>query len=117
MTIITSTSFLLDGGNLVDAHRFCTFLGLTLTTTTYTQHFWNLCILCITYMILMHPLSRFTMTIERRVLWLWPIIWLVSLGINGFAWGSAGFSYAGGYCYLGSKFGSLFTSLFPLVPR
>ncbi|CAO1626243.1 unnamed protein product [Parajaminaea phylloscopi] len=117
LTVIASTSYLIDGGNLVEARSFCTFLGLSLSVATYTQHFWNLCILGITYMILVHPLSNFTMTIERRVLWLWPIIWLVSLGLNGFAWGFATFSYAGGYCYVGDNAGKLFSYLFPLIPR
>ncbi|PWN30876.1 hypothetical protein BDZ90DRAFT_229866 [Jaminaea rosea] len=117
LTIIASTSYLLNGGNLIEASRFCTFLGFALSSATYTQHFWNLCILVITYMILVHPLSGFTMTIERRVLWLWPIIWILAFAINGFAWGFAGFGYSGGYCYLGKGAGMDFVYLFPLVPR
>lgn len=68
-------------------------------------------------MILVHPLSSFTLTIERRIIWLWPINLIFSLVINGIAWGVAGFSYSNGYCYVGKGAGIIFSSLFQFIPR
>lgn len=117
LSIVASTAFLLDGGNLIEAKKACTFLGLALSLSIWTQHFWNVCILVITYMILVHPLSSWTLLLERKVGLLWPIIWLLSLAINAIPWALAGFSYAGGYCFIGGGAGQVFQYLFPLVPR
>lgn len=61
--------------------------------------------------------SSFTSTLERRLIWLWPVFWAFSMVVNGFGWGFVGFSYAGGYCYFSPEEGKLFTPLLQFVPR
>ncbi|PWN47388.1 hypothetical protein IE53DRAFT_371496 [Violaceomyces palustris] len=117
LLIIISTAALLGDVNLTQEHELCTFLGYTLATSIFTQHLWNLSIVIVTYMILVHPLSSFTLTVERKLIWLWPIFWAFALIVNGFAWGFSGFRYVGGYCSFGPDAGKLFPALFTFIPR
>lgn len=119
LTIVVNTAGLLQNVDFLqgDARRACTFLGWLLSTTVYTTHGWNTCILVITYGILVHPLSSFTLSMERHVLWLFPAIWGFALIVNSFIFGFAGFSYSGGYCYIGNRAGTLFSTLVQFLPR
>jgi hypothetical protein len=116
--IITSTTvFLVNGGNLTEATRFCTFAGYVFSTAIFTQHLWNLSIASITYMILVHPLSPLVGKIERHLVWLWPLFWAVALIVNGGAWSYTGFKNSDGYCTFNSSIGGDFVNIFQFVPR
>jgi hypothetical protein len=78
---------------------------------------WNLAILAVTYMILVHPLSNTTLYLERKVMWLWPIIWIVALALNAIPWTITGFGYSNGYCYLGRGGSPIFSGLWQVLPR
>lgn len=118
-TIIASTAYLVDGGDFRTgrAVRACTFLGYALSSGLYAQHMWNLAILAVTYMILVHPLSNITLLLERKVMWFWPVIWSIALSLNAVPWVLSGFAYSNGYCYLGRNSTPTFVSLWQLVPR
>ena len=84
----------------------------------WTQHLWNLSIAIITYMILVHPLSTFVSSVERHLIWLWPIFWAIAFLVNGIAWIFVGFGDIGGYCSFKSKGnGTNFIAIFQFVPR
>ncbi|KAN0060733.1 hypothetical protein ACQY0O_007391 [Thecaphora frezii] len=113
--VIISTSCLLAGVDLTRARAFCGFLGYILSTAVFTQHCWNLGIALVTYMILVHPLSNFTLTVEKRLIWLWPLFWGVPLLIHGVAWIWVKYEYTGGYCTMNTL--GAFTAIFQFVPR
>lgn len=115
VVIIITTACLIANINLVQHHQPCTLLGYILVSSIFSQHLWNLSIAIVTYMILVHPLSNFTLTVEKRVRWLWPIFWLLSFAINAIPFALGGFGFRGGYCAFTTPF--LFTSLFQFVPR
>lgn len=115
VVIIITTACLIANINLVQHDAPCTFLGYILISSIFSQHLWNLSIAVITYMILVYPLSSFTLTVERRVRWLWPVFWLFSFAINAIAFGLGGYGFRGGYCALTTGF--YFASIFQFVPR
>lgn len=115
IVIILTTACLIANINLVQHDAPCTFLGYILVSSIFSQHLWNLSIALVTYMILVHPLSSFTLTVEKRVRWLWPVFWLVSLVINAIPFGLGGFGFRGGYCAFTTGF--YFASIFQFVPR
>ncbi|KAJ1036742.1 hypothetical protein NDA10_008072 [Ustilago hordei] len=115
IVIIITTACLLANINLVEHHSPCSFLGYIVSSSIFSQHLWNLAIAVVTYMILVHPLSSFTLTVEKRVRWLWPIFWLVSFVINAIPFGFGGFGFRGGYCAFTTGF--YFSSIFRFVPR
>ncbi|KAJ1022836.1 hypothetical protein NDA18_005169 [Ustilago nuda] len=115
IVIIITTACLLANINLVEHHSPCSFLGYIVSSSIFSQHLWNLAIAVVTYMILVHPLSSFTLTVEKRVRWLWPIFWLVSFVINAIPFGFGGFGFRGGYCTFTTGF--YFSSIFRFVPR
>ncbi|EST09441.1 G protein-coupled receptor, rhodopsin-like protein [Kalmanozyma brasiliensis GHG001] len=115
ITVIITTACLIGEINLVQHDAPCSFLGYILVSSIFSQHLWNLSIAIVTYMILVHPLSSFTLTVERRVRWLWPGFWLVSFVINAIPFGVGGFGFRGGYCALTTSF--LFSAIFQFVPR
>ena len=115
LVIIVTTACLIANVNLVQHHAPCTFLGYILVSSIFSQHLWNLSIAVVTYMILVYPLSSFTLTVERRVRWLWPVFWLVSFSVNAIPFGLGGFGFRGGYCAFTTGF--YFASLFQFVPR
>ncbi|CBQ73822.1 conserved hypothetical protein [Sporisorium reilianum SRZ2] len=115
VVIIITTACLIANINLVQHDQPCTFLGYILVSSIFSQHLWNLSIAVITYMILVYPLSSFTLTVERRVRWLWPVFWLASFAINTIAFALGGYGFRGGYCALTTDF--YFASIFQFVPR
>ncbi|PWY99030.1 hypothetical protein BCV70DRAFT_191945 [Testicularia cyperi] len=115
VVIIITTALLLDNVNLVAQEAACTVLGYILVTSIFTQHLWNLTIAIVTYMILVHPLSSFTLAVEKRLIWLWPIFWLLAFALNASAWGVGGFGFKGGYCAFRTNF--YYASIFQFVPR
>ncbi|SPO27741.1 uncharacterized protein UTRI_04219_B [Ustilago trichophora] len=115
IVIIITTACLLANINLVQQRDPCTFLGYILVSSIFSQHLWNLSIAIVTYMILVHPLSSFTLTVEKRVRWLWPVFWSVSFAINAIPFGLGGFGFRGGYCAFTTSF--YFASIFQFVPR
>ena len=115
IVIIITTACLIANINLVQHDAPCTFLGYILVSSIFSQHLWNLSIAIVTYMILVHPLSSFTLTVEKRVRWLWPIFWVVSFAINAIPFGLGGFGFRGGYCAFTTGF--YFASIFQFVPR
>lgn len=115
IVIIVTTACLLANINLVQAQAPCTFLGYVFISSIFSQHLWNLSIALVTYMILVHPLSSFTLTVEKRVSWLWPVFWVVSLAVNAITFGLGGFGFRGGYCAFTTSF--YFQSIFQFVPR
>ncbi|SPO32475.1 uncharacterized protein UTRI_04219 [Ustilago trichophora] len=115
IVIIITTACLLANINLVEQRDPCTFLGYILVSSIFSQHLWNLSIAIVTYMILVHPLSSFTLTVEKRVRWLWPVFWTVSFAINAIPFGLGGFGFRGGYCAFTTSF--YFASIFQFVPR
>ncbi|TKY84497.1 hypothetical protein EX895_006398 [Sporisorium graminicola] len=115
VVIIITTACLIANINLVSHDAPCTFLGYILISSIFSQHLWNLSIAVITYMILVYPLSSFTLTVERRVRWLWPVFWLASFVVNAIAFGLGGYGFRGGYCALTTGF--YFASIFQFIPR
>ncbi|KAJ9479912.1 G_PROTEIN_RECEP_F1_2 domain-containing protein [Pseudozyma hubeiensis] len=115
IAIIITTACLIAKINLVREDGACTFLGYVLVTSIFSQHLWNLSIAIVTYMILVHPLSSFTLTVERRVHWLWPAFWVISFVIDAIPFGFGGFGFRGGYCSLTTGF--YFSGIFQFVPR
>ncbi|SNX85904.1 uncharacterized protein MEPE_04613 [Melanopsichium pennsylvanicum] len=115
IVIIITTACLIAQINLVHHEHPCTILGYILVSSIFSQHLWNLSIAIVTYMILVHPLSNFTLTVEKRVRWLWPVFWVVSFAINAISFGLGGFGFRGGYCVFTTGF--YFTSIFQFVPR
>ncbi|KDN52025.1 hypothetical protein K437DRAFT_261712 [Tilletiaria anomala UBC 951] len=114
---VSTTAFLLNGGSLSDSWRYCDFSGFALATAIFTQHLWNLAIGVITYMILTHPLSRATLTVERYIVWLWPAFWALGMIVNAFPWIFLGWTDNGGYCGMVSKPSSLLSPLIQFIPR
>lgn len=115
IAIIITTACLIAKINLVREDGACTFLGYVLVTSIFSQHLWNLSIAIVTYMILVHPLSSFTLTVERRVHWLWPAFWVIAFVIDAIPFGFGGFGFRGGYCSLTTGF--YFSGIFQFVPR
>ncbi|CAD6896456.1 unnamed protein product [Tilletia laevis] len=125
--IIISTSYLIthdheDAGDskmigFSQAPALCDILGFLTASSIFTQHLWNLAIATVTYSILVYPLATFTITIERRIKWLWAIFWLIAAIMHAVLWGVIGFTDIGGYCQLAPTKGSLTTPLIQFVPR
>lgn len=118
IVIAATSAFLIAGGSLLEATRFCTFAGYSFSVAIWTQHLWNLSIAAITYMILVHPLSSYVNNVERHIVWLWPAFWAVAMIVNGGGWVHSGFVDVGGYCSFNpAKGGALFPAIFLFVPR
>ncbi|EPQ30148.1 uncharacterized protein PFL1_02265 [Pseudozyma flocculosa PF-1] len=115
IVVIVSTACLLAGVDLAETTALCSFLGYSLSVSVFAQHLWNLAIALVTYMILVHPLSSFTLTVERRLVWLWPLFWGIAFFAHGIAWIWADYGYVGGYCTLKSD--TSFGAVFLFVPR
>ncbi|PWN31435.1 family A G protein-coupled receptor-like protein [Meira miltonrushii] len=116
--ITATTSYLVAGGNLASASKFCTFAGYIFSASIWTQHLWNFSIAVITYMILVHPLSSFVGNVERHLIWLWPAFWSIALIANGITWKYVGFTDVDGYCtYNPNRGGEYFSPVFNFVPR
>ncbi|KAK0529812.1 hypothetical protein OC835_004225 [Tilletia horrida] len=125
--IIISTSYLIthdhadkaDSRNIgfAQAPVLCDILGFLTASSIFTQHLWNLAIATVTYSILVFPLATFTITIERRIKWLWPIFWLIAAIMHAVIWGVIGYTDIGGYCQIAPTKGGLTAPLIQFVPR
>ena len=114
---MASTAYLLDGGSLNSTRSYCDFSGFAISTAIFTQHLWNLSIGVVTYLILVHPLSRITLSVERYLAWLWPVYWAFGMVVNMFGWIFVGWTDVGGFCSLRNPPGGLFTPMLQFVPR
>jgi len=63
------------------------------------------------------PQNNVTALMERHLIWLWPIIWGISLIVNGISWSIAGWSNAGGFCAFGNQGGRYYGAIISFVPR
>ncbi|KAE8226787.1 hypothetical protein CF319_g672 [Tilletia indica] len=125
--IIISTSYLIthDHADMGDTRSvgfsqapvLCDLLGFITASSIFTQHLWNLAIATVTYSILVFPLATFTITIERRIKWLWPIFWFVAAIMHAVIWGVIGYTDIGGYCQIAPTKGGLTAPLIQFVPR
>ncbi|CDZ98273.1 G protein-coupled receptor, rhodopsin-like [Phaffia rhodozyma] len=113
--ILSPTYYLVTGKS--PGPDSCSAIGFLLLTSIWTQYI-NAIVLCVaTYIILLHPLSRYVRYLQRYWMWLPPIMWGLSLIAAGVCWRVTGFTFTSGFCYIGDKGPAFFGDYYALCPR